>query len=71
MRVGEIEREIEPRVSFIRASANTSLYEIESFFLADFLRVHGAFPICNNQSGWTIIEPKIAGHIKVAWNHFA
>lgn len=49
----------------------TSLYEIESFFLGDFLRVHGAFPICNNQSGWTIIEPKITEQVKVAWDHFA
>jgi hypothetical protein len=45
----------------------TSLYEIESFFLSDFVRVHGAFPICNNQSGWSVAEPKITGRITVAW----
>lgn len=48
-----------------------SLYEIESFFLSDFLRVHGAFPICNNQSGWTIAEPKITGRVTVAWDQLA
>jgi hypothetical protein len=48
-----------------------SLYEIESFFLSDFLRVHGAFPICNNQSGRTIVAPKITGQVTVAWNQLA
>jgi hypothetical protein len=48
----------------------TGLYEIESFFLGDFLRVHGAFPICNNQSGWNIIESKITGEITVEWKQF-
>lgn len=48
----------------------TNLYEIESFFLSDFLRVHGAFPISNNQSGVTIIQPMIAGDVTVDWEHF-
>lgn len=47
------------------------LYEVESFFLSDFLRIHGAFPICNNQSGLTVIQPKIKGEITVDWKHFA
>lgn len=49
----------------------TNLYEIESFFLSDFLRVHGAFPICNNQSGLTVIQPMIRGDITVDWQRFA
>ena len=47
------------------------LYEIESFFLSDFLRVHGAFPVCNNQSGVTVIQPIIGPDITVDWKHFA
>ena len=49
----------------------TNLYEIESFFLSDFLRIHGAFPICNNQSGVNIIQPMITGAVTVDWEHFA
>ena len=49
-----------------------NLYEVESFFLRDFLRVKGAFPICNNQSGMTIAEPSISdGGIKVDWEYFS
>ena len=49
----------------------TSLYEIESFFLSDFLRVHGAFPICNNQSGWITANMKITSEITIAWEELA
>lgn len=49
----------------------TNLYEIESFFLSDFLRMHGAFPICNNQSGVNTIEGTISGQVKIAWEEFA
>ena len=55
----------------LRNLGATSLYEIESFFLSDFLRVHGAFPICNNQSGVNIVEPMIRGGVRVAWEQFA
>jgi hypothetical protein len=55
----------------LRNLGATNLYEIESFFLGDFLRVHGAFPVCNNQSGVTVIQPMIKSNITVDWKHFA
>jgi hypothetical protein len=55
----------------LRNLGATNLYEIESFFLSDFLRVHGAFPVCNNQSGLTVIQPMIRQEITVDWKHFA
>src|SRR5262249_54855749 len=55
----------------LRNLGTTNLYEIESFFLNDFLRVHGAFPICNGQSGWNVQEPKITRQITVAWQQLA
>lgn len=55
----------------LRNLGPTSLYEIESFFLSDFLRVHGAFPICNNQSGVNVVQPMITGEVAVNWEHFA
>ena len=55
----------------LRNLGANNLYEVESFFLSDFLRVHGAFPICNNQSGWKIAEPTISGEIAVTWEQFA
>ena len=55
----------------LRNLGAADLYEIESFFLSDFLRVHGAFPVCNNQSGVIVIQPTIRSDILVDWKHFA
>jgi len=48
------------------------LFEIESFFLSDFLRARGSFPICNNQSGIAVVESLIKrGEVTVDWEHFS
>ena len=46
--------------------------ELESFFLTDFLREHGAYPICNNQSGFSFPETKLTGlTVSIDWNAFS
>src|SRR6056297_420245 len=35
----------------LRNYGNENLFDIESFFLSDFLNHYGCFPICNGQSG--------------------
>jgi len=56
----------------LRDLGATHLYEIESFFLSDFLRTKGSFPICNGQSGVTVIESLIKqGSVSVHWEHFS
>lgn len=47
------------------------LYELESFFLSDFLKQFGSFPICNGQAGMTIDSPGLDPHsIRIAWSSF-
>jgi hypothetical protein len=49
-----------------------NIHELETFFLNDFLRTHGAFPLCNNQSGMEIeVKVLLPERIGVAWGHFA
>ena len=56
----------------LRNLGATDLYEIESFFLGDFLRTKGSFPICNNQSGVVIAQPSMThADITVEWEHFS
>jgi len=56
----------------LRDLGTANLFEIESFFLGDFLRAKGSFPICNNQSGVLVIEPLMKhGQISVDWEHFS
>lgn len=50
----------------------TDLYEIESIFLGDFLRVKGTFPICNNQSGVKVLErPILKENLQIDWEYFS
>lgn len=55
----------------LRNLGPTDLYETESFFLSSFLFARGAFPICNNQSGVTVIQSSMARpDVSVDWQHF-
>jgi len=56
----------------LRNLGSDDLYEIEGYFLRDFLQTKGAYPICNNQSGLRVLEPKIAdASVKIDWKHFS
>jgi hypothetical protein len=45
--------------------------ELESFFLFDFARKHGSFPICNGQAGTEFPESKLPqSQIIVSWEDF-
>ena len=56
----------------LRYLGGHDLYEIENFFLSDFLRTKGAYPICNGQSGITPRSPAIvATNIEVKWENFS
>jgi hypothetical protein len=55
----------------LRILGTNDLYELESFFLTDFLTNLGSFPICNNQSGVAILAPSIETYgVKVHWEAF-
>jgi hypothetical protein len=49
----------------------TNLYELEFIFLADFLKHHGCYPICNGQSGISVASPSIdPDSVQVLWKSF-
>jgi hypothetical protein len=55
----------------LRILGTGDLYELESFFLNDFLANFGSFPICNNQSGAAVPVPAIdSKYVKVLWETF-
>jgi hypothetical protein len=56
----------------LSVSGTKDLYELESYFLSDFLRRFGSFPICNGQAGMTIVEPSLdETRIDIDWKAFA
>ena len=58
-------------LDFLKTLGTENVLELESFFLADFLKHHGAYPICNNQSGVSFPESKLnAEKVQVGWEYF-
>jgi hypothetical protein len=49
---------------------NDNLFDIENFFLSDFLKNYGCFPICNGQSGHKPSEKSIPITASVDWSFF-
>lgn len=54
----------------LRNYGNDNLFDIESFFLSDFLEKHGAFPICNGQAGHQLSTPEKNIAARVEWSFF-
>jgi len=44
--------------------------DLESYFILDFVKHYGVYPICNNRTGFEILkdEPKI--NFQIYWNYF-
>jgi len=56
----------------LKVPGTDNLYELESFFLSDFLTNFGCFPICNNQSGFNILSPLIdPRRVTILWEKFS
>lgn len=56
---------------FLKTLGTENVLELESFFLTDFLKHHGAYPICNNQSGVAFPESTLQSKtIHLDWKYF-
>ncbi len=59
-------------IETLKSLGSESILQLESFFLADFLMAHGAYPISNNQSGVSFPQTTLKpDDIKVEWAFFA
>jgi len=44
--------------------------DLESYFILDFVENYGVYPICNNKSGFDILEKKIKANFVIDWKYF-
>jgi hypothetical protein len=44
--------------------------DLESYFIFDFVKNYGVYPICNNKSGFEIKNLKLETNIKIEWEYF-
>lgn len=54
----------------LRSFGNENIFDLESFFLSDFLGLHGSYPICNGQAGHQLSETGQRLSAKVDWSFF-
>ena len=44
--------------------------DLESYFILDFVEKYGVYPICNNKSGFEILEKKVEANFIINWKNF-
>jgi hypothetical protein len=55
---------------FLNILGIPTVAELEGSFLRSFLKEHGAYPICNNQSGIELRAPIVFTAFEVDWVRF-
>lgn len=49
---------------------NYRIEDLESYFILDFVEKHGVYPICNNKSGYDILDKKLDANFIIDWQYF-
>ena len=44
--------------------------DLESYFILDFVKYYGVYPICNNKTGSEILKKKLDVTIEIDWHYF-
>lgn len=44
--------------------------DLESYFILDFVKNYGVYPICNNKSGFEILQNELDIDFKIDWSYF-
>lgn len=44
--------------------------DLESYFILDFLKIYGVYPICNNKSGYEVKKYDLSLTIDIDWSYF-
>jgi hypothetical protein len=56
---------------FLNVLGIPSVAELEGAFLRAFLKEHGSYPICNNQSGIELRTSVVVPVFEIDWQHFS
>lgn len=69
-------RKIEPllftyiNIDVIKAIWPLRVEDLESYFILDFVKHHGVYPICNNKTGFEVLKNDISIQFKIDWDYF-
>jgi hypothetical protein len=54
----------------LRKAWDYRIEDLESYFILDFVKQYGVYPICNNKSGYEILDKAIKAHFIIDWLYF-
>lgn len=54
----------------LRSFWNHRVEDLESYFILDFVEKYGVYPICNNKSGFEILNKTLVATFKIDWKYF-
>lgn len=54
----------------LRDSWSYRIEDLESYFILDFVERFGVYPICNNKSGYDILNKELKANFKIEWQYF-
>lgn len=54
----------------LRSIWDYRIEDLESYFLIDFVKKYGVYPICNNKTGHEILKSELITSFKIDWEYF-
>lgn len=54
----------------LRKFWNHKVEDLESYFILNFVENYGVYPICNNKSGYDILDKKLKADFIIDWQNF-
>lgn len=54
----------------LKAVWKYKIEDLESYFILDFVKQYGVYPICNNKTGFEILEKTLAVNLEIDWDYF-
>ncbi|MDD3014705.1 MAG: hypothetical protein PHC34_13475 [Candidatus Gastranaerophilales bacterium] len=54
----------------LRTKWPLNIESLESFFILNFVKHYGVYPICNNKSGYNIMDQDVGIDIQINWENF-
>ncbi len=54
----------------LRKSWSYGIEDLESYFILDFVEKYGVYPICNNKSGYDILDKRLKADFIIDWSYF-
>lgn len=54
----------------LKANWQYRIEDLESYFILNFVEHFGVYPICNNKTGFEILQNDLKLNLKIDWNYF-